>query len=667
MLVESKQKSGQVLRGKLDFKYLPDYAAYLSDNKLTDISIFQLHLSRKLEIPLLKYFEKLSEDQLIEMGVQGSQKMFEYLKNNDAAGFIDDSLTQFANNLMPVISKNQVVTADVLLLSQVRAETFRYFLPGYTSSSKKALQILSEADQFITLLNLECLKVLFEIQQHINKRTQSIAKIGNWIWDIQQDKVVWSEELFKIYDLKPTEEVSYDINAFTHPDDRESVAEHIRISKETLKPYDFIYKIVLPGGKQKTLRAMGEVTAGADGKAIKMMGTVQDVTQLQEKSEQILLSEQRYHKMIDEVKDYAIILLSPEGIIENWNMGAENIKGYKPSEIIGKHIREFYTQSDREIHLPETLLEQARREGRAYHEGWRVKKNGQLFWGSVVITALHGSSGTIVGFTKVTRDLTFKKAAEDRIQEYSKQLEIRNQELQETYKEMESFSYVASHDLQEPLRKIKTFASRIVSTENLSDKGKENFERITDATERMQALINDLLEYSRSNNSAASFEKVDLNQVVKEVCENQQELLEEKSATVNIGKLPAINAVPLQMSQLFSNIIGNSIKYSRENTPLVINISAKKVDGAEIEEKGKLFNQITISDNGIGFEQQYANKIFELFQRLHSRDQYSGTGIGLAICKKIVQNHGGFITAIGNPGKGATFNIYLPDEPMISH
>ncbi|HYG15223.1 MAG TPA: PAS domain S-box protein [Bacteroidia bacterium] len=663
MLVESKQKSGQELLNRLDFKYLPDYAAYLSDNKLTDMSIFQLHLSRKLEIPLLKYFDKLSEDQLIEIGIQGIQKMLDYLKRNDAKGFIEESLSQFANNLMPVISRNQVVTDDVLLVSQVRSETFREFLSGYTTSAKKLLQILSEAEQFITILNLECLKVLFEIQQHVNKRTQSIAKIGNWVWDIQQDKMVWSEELFKIYELEPKEVVNYnyEVTTFNHPDDRERVDEQIRMSRETLKPHDFLYRIILPSGKQKTLRAIGEVTPGPDGKAIKMVGTVQDVTQLQEKSEQILLGEQRYHKMIEEVQDYAIILLSPDGIIENWNLGAEKIKGYRANEIVGKHIREFYTQNDREIHLPETLLEQARREGRAYHEGWRVKKNGQLFWGSVVITALHGSNGKVVGFTKVTRDLTFKKAAEDRIQEYSRQLEIRNQELQETYKEMESFSYVASHDLQEPLRKIKTFAGRIVNTESLSDKGKDYFGRITDATERMQALINDLLEYSRSNNSTAVVEEVDLNQVVREVCENQQEMLEEKEATVNIGKLPVISGIPLQMSQLFSNIIGNSIKYSRKDTPLVIDISYEKTDGQEINDKGKTYNHITISDNGIGFEQQYSNKIFELFQRLHNREEYSGTGIGLAICKKIVQNHGGAITGVGNPGKGATFNIYLPE------
>src|ERR1700749_4069322 len=160
--------------------------------------------------------------------------------------------------------------------------------------------------------------------------------------------------------------------------------------------------------------------------------------------------EDQYHLMIEEIEDYAILMLDRDGIICNWNKGAEKIKGYREEEAVGKHFRIFYRQEDRDAGLPEQLIERAVREGKAIHEGWRQRKDGSVFWGSIVITALHNPEGQVIGFSKVTRDLTDKKRSEDRLRQYSRQLEAQNKELQQ-------FAYAAAHDLKEPLRKIQVY------------------------------------------------------------------------------------------------------------------------------------------------------------------------------------------------------------------
>jgi signal transduction histidine kinase/CHASE3 domain sensor protein len=247
-------------------------------------------------------------------------------------------------------------------------------------------------------------------------------------------------------------------------------------------------------------------------------------------------------------------------------------------------------------------------------------------------------------------------------------LEQQNLELEASNKELLAFNYVASHDLQEPLRKIQTFVSRLSDKEydNLSDSGKEFMGRINNSVERMRILIDDLLQYSRTTKLEKVFEKTDLNELLDNAKSDSQQTIEEKKAIILNEKLPTIMVIPFQIQQLFANLIGNSLKYSKENVAPKIKISCKIVIAAEEEDIPKntkeRFYKITFKDNGIGFEQEYSEKIFVLFNRLHNKNEYAGTGIGLAICKKIVENHKGFIIAEAKPNAGATFTVYLPEE-----
>ena len=378
--------------------------------------------------------------------------------------------------------------------------------------------------------------------------------------------------------------------------------------------------------------------------------------ELEQRNETLRKSEERYHKMIAEIEDYAIILLDTNGNIQNWNTGAEKIKGYKAEEIIGKNFRIFYLLQDRDNKLPEKLLERVIREGKSAYEGWRVRKDGSTFWGSIVVTALHDDNGEVIGLSKVTRDLTEKKKAEDKMREYLAELENRNSEL-------EQFAYIASHDLQEPMRKIQTFTE--VIERNLDDEVivKRYFEKINTSARRMVELITSVLNYSRLSKERDLREDADLNEVLAGI-ESEFELpISEKNAKIVYNGLPVLKAHPLQMHQLFSNLISNALKFS-SGSP-VITISSQKIakegmKSSPVVLTADQYLEIVVKDNGIGFEQEYENLIFSMFQRLHPRQEYAGTGIGLAICKKIMENHKGFMRAEGEPRKGSSFYLYFP-------
>ena len=251
------------------------------------------------------------------------------------------------------------------------------------------------------------------------------------------------------------------------------------------------------------------------------------------------------------------------------------------------------------------------------------------------------------------------------MEKYRQDLEIKNLELAQINAELASFSYIASHDFQEPLLKVETFSDRILkSNDKLSADTNDYFQRILSATGQMQSLIIALLDYSQINSSDFTFETADLGKLIGEVKNELKEIIEETHAVIECAPLTALQVIPVQFKQLVTNIFLNGIKYRKPDSPPGIKIRGAIAAGAELRgmplKQDASYYRISIIDNGIGFEQEFAEKIFELFQRLHSKSEYEGTGIGLAICKKIVQNHKGFIRAESAPGAGSIFTVYLP-------
>jgi PAS domain S-box-containing protein len=390
------------------------------------------------------------------------------------------------------------------------------------------------------------------------------------------------------------------------------------------------------------------ITAWRDeaGKVVGFLKITRDLTARRETEMALRESEERFHQLVTNVTDYAIIQLDAQGFVVSWNPGAERIKGYAAEDIIGRHFSVFYPRDAVDAGWPERELEAARRSGTFQDEGWRARKDGTMFWANVVISPFTDATGSLQGFWKITRDLTERKRVEDQLREAADRLRRSNREL-------EQFASVAAHDLQEPLRKIEAFGDRLRhrSAAALDERSADYLTRMLSAAGRMRRLINDLLAFSRVSTRPEPFVSLDLRTAVDDVLADLEERLHQTGARVDIGNLPPVLAAPLQMRQLFLNLLGNALKFRRPDTPAVVTVSGRR--------RGDMA-EVVVSDNGIGFEPEYRERIFDVFQRLHGRQEYEGTGIGLAICRKIVERHGGTIVADSEPGAGATFTFTLP-------
>jgi PAS domain S-box-containing protein len=566
------------------------------------------------------------------------------------------------------------ITITALHDAQNKVIGFSGFVSDLTQG-KMANDRLSSYNESLKQKNLE-------LQRHSERYHRMIAEIANYAFILldREGKILeWNKGAERLHGYAPEEIKGKSFRLF-----------YPRESKDANVPEQLLNQAVENGStihegwrvRKDGTRFWSNVSITAlhdnEGHVIGFSKVTRDLTEkkiaddklsaladsLIQKNEALRRSEERYHRMIAEVRDYAIILLNTKGDIENWNFGAEHIKGYTAAEIIGKNFSIFYTPEDRARKLPQKLLEEAAKSGRATHEGWRVRKNGSRFWGSIVITALHDSSGRITGFSKVTRDLTEKKKTDDALAENAAQLNYKNKMLEQANSELKSFTYIASHDLKEPLRKIKTFAGLLNENKEMSDVEKNYMKKIDNSVQRMQRLIDDLLAYSLVANEKAQVEPVDLNQIVKAVQNDLEVSITEKHAVIQSDKLPVIKGVSFQLQQLFMNLLSNSLKFSKLSEPPLIVISCKEIQSPDIPNivgSGNYY-LISIKDNGIGFDPIYSSKIFEVFQRLHGQESFSGTGIGLAIVKKVVENHHGIISAESSLNAGATFNIYLPSQ-----
>ncbi len=298
-------------------------------------------------------------------------------------------------------------------------------------------------------------------------------------------------------------------------------------------------------------------------------------------------------------------------------------------------------------------------------EGSFTKPDGSVIWLLNSKVPLRDAAGNVTGLAGINTDVTDLKNSENALRASEGKLRLFTTQLERSNRELQDFAYVASHDLQEPLRKIVVFGERLKEQgdEKLDEQSRDYLERMQKAASRMQTLINDLLTFSRVTTKARPFIQVDLAQVAREVINDLEGRIELVKGRVEVGTLPLIDAEALQMRQLFQNLIGNALKFRRPDVPPVVKVAAEIITGPAPEEGmtvAKKLCRLTVSDNGIGFDEKYLDRIFNVFQRLHSRNEYEGTGMGLAIARKIVLFHHGEITAKSKPGEGTTFIVKLP-------
>ena len=293
----------------------------------------------------------------------------------------------------------------------------------------------------------------------------------------------------------------------------------------------------------------------------------------------------------------------------------------------------------------------------------RYDKAGREIFIHTIGRIIRNEAGEPIGVFGIDLNITKRKHQENELRRLNDVLELKNRELEQRNAELNSFSYVASHDLQEPLRKIQSFNSLILERESdcLTESAKDYFGRSMAAAGRMQELIKDLIDYSRVNAANWAFESIDLNRLLNEVKHDLNELITGKEAVIHTSTLPTTPVIEFMFRQLLQNLISNSLKYHRPGVSPIIRVNYQRIEPDYTTPKSSdLMHQLTVSDNGIGFDPAYSQRIFQLFQRLHGRSQYTGTGIGLAICHRIMQNHNGTILAEAVPNQGATFTMRWP-------
>lgn len=393
----------------------------------------------------------------------------------------------------------------------------------------------------------------------------------------------------------------------------------------------------------------------------------------QQRREQVRLTERSFQLLVEAIESHAIFMLDPEGTILSWNKGAASLKGYTPEEILGKNFSIFYPDSQVAAGHPQFELQEAARDGRYQEEGWRLRKDGTKFWACVTISAIREHDGKLIGFGKVVQDLTQTKLAQDTIRIANEQLEMRvaertrelaaqKQELLRSNSDLEQFACIASHDLQEPIRTIISYLQLFKRSFNgtIPEQEQEYLDFALGGANRIYDLTRDLLTYARIQNAEEEREFVDFNFVVKEVEQSLAKKIAETKTVLTSDALPCLHADAIQMVRLLMNLVGNAIRYRRPDVPCHIHIAAKELGGRWT---------FSVTDNGIGIPPQSWKKVFEIFRRLKAdADGHSGTGMGLAICKKIVERHGGQIWLESTPGTGTTFFFSLPkDAPKVAN
>jgi PAS domain S-box-containing protein len=384
---------------------------------------------------------------------------------------------------------------------------------------------------------------------------------------------------------------------------------------------------------------------------------IRDITERKQAEAALRESEECFRLLVEGVKDYAIYMLDPHGHIATWNAGAERIEGFRAGEIIGEHFSRFFTPEDREARKPELELKIASDEGRFEAEGWRVRKDGSRFWANVILTAVRDESGQLCGFSKVARDATERKRTEEEIRQLNAGLEQRvlerTAQLEAANQELEAFSYSVSHDLRAPLRHIAAYVEILESesSDRLDESSKQHLQTIANSATQLGLLIDALLAFSRMGRDEMGHQKISLDVLIKEAQRELRREIEGREIQWRIDALTEVEGDPLMLRQVFVNLLSNALKYTRARTPATIEIGVKDAEQETI---------IFVRDNGVGFDPKYTDKLFGVFQRLHSANEFEGTGIGLANVRRIIHRHGGRTWAEGAIDHGATFYFSLP-------
>lgn len=487
------------------------------------------------------------------------------------------------------------------------------------------------------------------IQQEIKetneklKVAQEIAKLGYWELKIDTNELFWSDEVYRIWELKEqSEPLTFEkFRETIHPDDVDEFDKQQKKAITGNEELNFEHRIILRDNTIKWVHEIGNTSTDKNGNIISFQGTVQDITARKKAKIEVENTLKEKETILESIED-GFFTLNKNWIVTYWNRAAERMLHTPKQDILGQNLWDVFAEA---VDLPSYTN---------YHRAMHQKINVDFedYWSNLGkwfdISAYPSPDGISVFF----KDITERKKANEKLEELNTELKQRADELAASNEELEQFAYVASHDLQEPLRMVTSFLTQLDKKygDNLDQKANEYIHYAVDGAQRMRQIILDLLNYSRLNKDQAKREKVSLNKLLDDAKSLERSHIQETNAEIICDKLPTLKVNPGAVQQVFQNLLNNAIKYQKADVTPKIKISAEELDSHW---------KISFSDNGIGINEEFKDTIFQIFQRLHTRDHYSGTGIGLAISKKIIERHQGKIWVESEEGKGSTFYFTL--------
>nr|WP_314898145.1 PAS domain S-box protein [uncultured Flavobacterium sp.] len=478
----------------------------------------------------------------------------------------------------------------------------------------------------------------------INK-TNTLARIGSWEVDLVNNGAYWSKLIREIYEVQEDymPDLETAINFIKEGESREIISEKIQKAIEKDIPFDVELQIVTAKGNEKWIRVIGE-TEFSEGKCIKIYGSFQGIDKRKRAELAVIETLEEKNTILESIGD-AFFAMDKFWTVTYWNNQAEKLIGILKNEIVGHYLWEVF---------PDRINSECYRNYREAAENNQIAQFEDYYaplnkW--FEISVYPSNNGLSVYF----RDATERKMAEEKLKELNMNLEKNVKQLATSNIELEQFAYVASHDLQEPLRMVTGFLTLLEKKygDVIDEKGKKYIHFAVDGAKRMRQIILDLLEFSRAGTLEDDQEELDLNELVKEIQLLFRKRIEKKKVIIKFDKLPVIQGHSAPLRQVFQNLISNALKYSKEGSYCEVNITVKEFENHW---------QFAVIDNGIGIAEEYFDKIFVIFQRLHNKDEYSGTGIGLAVTKKVVENLGGKIWLESTEGKGSTFYFTIKKQ-----